>query len=35
MIPLVLFILPSLFVAVIGPAVIGMIGVFGGGGALN
>lgn len=35
MVPLVLFILPSLFVAVIGPAVIGMIGVFGGGGALN
>jgi tight adherence protein C len=35
MIPLVLFILPSLFVAVIGPAVIGMMGVFGGGGALN
>ncbi len=35
MIPLVLFILPSLFVAVIGPAVIGLMGVFGGGGALN
>jgi tight adherence protein C len=35
MIPLVLFILPCLFIAVIGPAVIGMMGVFGGGGALN
>jgi tight adherence protein C len=35
MIPLVLFILPCLFVAVIGPAVIGMIGVFGSGGALH
>ena len=35
MIPLVLFILPSLFVAVIGPAVIGLMGAFGGGGALN
>ena len=35
MIPLVLFILPCLFLAVIGPAIIGMIGVFGGGGALN
>ena len=35
MVPLVLFILPSLFIAVIGPAVIGMMGVFGGGGALN
>ena len=35
MIPLVLFILPSLFVAVIGPAIIGMMGAFGGGGALN
>jgi tight adherence protein C len=35
MIPLVLFILPCLFIAVIGPAVIGMIGAFGGGGALN
>lgn len=35
MIPLVLFILPSLFVAVIGPAVIGLMGVFGGGGSLN
>jgi tight adherence protein C len=32
MIPLVLFILPCLFIAVIGPAVIGMIGVFGNGG---
>ena len=29
MIPLVLFILPSLFVAVIGPAVISMMGAFG------
>lgn len=35
MVPLVLFILPCLFIAVIGPAVIGMIGVFGGGGALH
>ena len=35
MVPLVLFILPSLFVAVIGPAVIGMMDVFGSGGALN
>lgn len=35
MIPLVLFILPCLFIAVIGPAVIGMIGIFGSGGALN
>jgi tight adherence protein C len=35
MIPLVMFILPSLFIAVIGPAVIGLMGVFGGGGALN
>ncbi len=35
MVPLVLFILPALFVAVIGPAVIGMMEVFGGGGALN
>ena len=35
MIPLVLFILPSLFVSVIGPAIIGMMGAFGGGGALN
>jgi tight adherence protein C len=35
MIPLVLFILPCLFIAVIGPAVIGLMGVFGGGGALN
>jgi tight adherence protein C len=31
MIPLVLFILPSLFIAVLGPAIISMIGVFGGG----
>ena len=35
MIPLVMFILPSLFIAVIGPAVIGLMGAFGGGGALN
>jgi tight adherence protein C len=35
MIPLVLFILPSLFVAVLGPAVIGMLDAFGSGGALN
>lgn len=35
MVPLVLFILPCLFVAVIGPAVISMIGMFGSGGALN
>jgi len=35
MIPLVLFILPSLFIAVIGPAVIGLMGAFGGGGSLN
>ena len=35
MIPLVLFILPCLFIAVLGPAVIGMMGAFGGGGALN
>jgi tight adherence protein C len=35
MIPLVLFILPSLFIAVLGPAIIQMMGVFGGGGALN
>ena len=35
MVPLVLFILPALFVAVLGPAVISMIGVFGSGGALH
>jgi tight adherence protein C len=35
MIPLVLFILPTLFIAVLGPAVIQMIGVFGSGGALH
>src|SRR3954447_23535164 len=35
MIPLVMFILPALFVAVLGPAIIGMMGVFGGGGALS
>jgi tight adherence protein C len=29
MIPLVLFILPCLFIAVIGPAVIGLMGAFG------
>ncbi|MDX6301090.1 MAG: tight adherence protein [Nocardioidaceae bacterium] len=35
MIPLVMFILPALFVAILGPAVINMMGVFGGGGALS
>jgi tight adherence protein C len=35
MIPLVLFILPSLFVAVLGPAIISMMGAFGSGGGLN
>lgn len=35
MIPLVLFILPCLFIAVIGPAVIGLMGVFGSGGGLG
>jgi tight adherence protein C len=35
MIPLVLFILPSLFVAVLGPAIINLMGVFGSGGALH
>ena len=35
MVPLVLFILPALFVAVIGPAVISLMGVFGGGGGLG
>jgi tight adherence protein C len=35
MIPLVLFILPALFVAVLGPAIIKLSGVFGGGGALQ
>jgi len=35
MIPLVLFILPALFVAVLGPAVIGIISNFAGGGALS
>jgi tight adherence protein C len=35
MVPLVLFILPALFVAVLGPAVIGLTGAFGGGGPLS
>jgi tight adherence protein C len=35
MIPLVLFILPSLFIAVLGPAIIKLMGVFGSGGALH
>jgi tight adherence protein C len=35
MIPLVLFILPSLFIAVLGPAAISMIQTFSGGGALG
>jgi tight adherence protein C len=35
MIPLVLFILPSLFIAVLGPAIINLMGVFGSGGALH
>jgi tight adherence protein C len=35
MIPLVLFILPALFVAVLGPAIISLVGVFSGGGALS
>ena len=35
MIPLVMFILPCLFIAVIGPAVIGLMGVFGSGGGLG
>jgi tight adherence protein C len=35
MIPLVLFILPCLFIAVIGPAVIGLMGAFGPGGGLG
>ncbi len=35
MIPLVLFILPALFIAVLGPAIIKLVGVFGSGGALN
>ncbi|WP_254185728.1 type II secretion system F family protein [Nocardioides panacis] len=35
MIPLVLFILPTLFIAVLGPAVIGMLGAFSSGGAMN
>jgi tight adherence protein C len=35
MIPLVLFILPTLFIAVLGPAVIGMMSAFGSGGAMN
>lgn len=35
MVPLVLFILPTIFIAVLGPAIISMIGLFGAGGALN
>jgi tight adherence protein C len=35
MIPLVLFILPSLFIAVLGPAIINLVGVCGSGGALH
>ena len=35
MIPLVLFILPTLFIAVLGPAIIGMMSAFGSGGAMN
>ena len=35
MVPLVLFILPALFVAILGPAIISLMGVFGGGGALS
>ena len=35
MIPLVLFILPCLFVAVLGPAIISLMGAFGSGGALG
>jgi tight adherence protein C len=35
MIPLVLFILPSLFIAILGPAIIKLMGVFGSGGALH
>jgi tight adherence protein C len=35
MVPLVLFILPALFVAILGPAIINMMGLFGGGGALS
>src|SRR3954453_10504852 len=35
MIPLVLFILPCLFIAVIGPAAIGLMGIFGKGGGLG
>jgi tight adherence protein C len=35
MVPLVLFILPALFVAVLGPAIISMMGAFGSGGGLN
>jgi len=31
----VLFILPTLFIAVLGPAVIGMMSAFGAGGAMN
>ena len=35
MVPLVLFILPALFVAILGPAAISMMGQFGGGGAMS
>jgi len=35
MIPLVLFILPALFIAVLGPAIISLMGTFGSGGALS
>jgi len=35
MVPLVLFILPSLFIAVLGPAIINLMGSFGSGGALS
>jgi tight adherence protein C len=35
MVPLVLFILPALFIAVLGPAIINLMGTFGSGGALS